>query len=200
MKKLTTWGVAACMAAVFASACISGCSPEAPSGEGKGSSDKAAVVTIDWSMQSDCSACHSDQGASQTNSACLASVHAESKTACTTCHGDEGALSAVHENATASEKMPRKLKKTEVGDEVCESCHGSYSDLAAATPDVVLTDVEGTAVNPHAAKGLNTDHEDGFSCGSCHVEHEESNVLEAADITCSNCHHRGVYKCGTCHE
>lgn len=172
MKKLTTWGVAACMAAVFASACISGCSPEAPSGEGKGSSDKAAVVTIDWSMQSDCSACHSDQGASQTNSACLASVHAENKTACTTCHGDE----------------------------VCESCHGSYSDLAAATPDVVLTDVEGTAVNPHAAKGLNTDHEDGFSCGSCHVEHEESNVLEAADITCSNCHHRGVYKCGTCHE
>ena len=46
--------------------------------------------------------------------------------------------------------MPKKLKKTEVPDDACLSCHyGAREELVAATVDVAVVDSKGTAVNPH---------------------------------------------------
>ena len=62
-----------------------------------------------------------------------------------------------------------------------------------------LTDDEGTVVNPHDVPA-NADHEGaGISCSSCHKVHTAEGAAQTAPTVCKNCHHHGVYECGTCH-
>ena len=94
------------------------------------------------------------------DAACLAATHAAEGTTCATCHTDESGLASAHENATPDEAKKRatKLRSTTIDEAACLSCHGSYEELAAKTADLaLLTDSEGTTVNPHAMPE-NEDH------------------------------------------
>lgn len=181
-----------------------GCAPqqgELGASAGKGG-DAIPAVTADWSMQSDCSMCHTTEKASADDGACLASQHKD--VACVTCHTDEPAMETVHEGATADGKMPKRLKKTEVANDSCLSCHfGTVEELAAQTPDIPkVVDTEGTEVNPHAALAMEQHTSGGkqLECGSCHKMHEDSTAEEESDLACQSCHHAGVFTCYTCHD
>lgn len=135
------------------------------------------------------------------DSACLAATHAAEGSTCDTCHTDESGLTKAHENATPDEAKKRatKLRSTTIDESACFSCHGSYDELAAKTADLaLLTDTDGTTVNPHAIPE-NDDHAD-TDCASCHVMHTSEPAEESASEYCESCHHAGVYSCHTCHD
>lgn len=116
---------------------------------------------------------------------------------CASCHSD-AKLPDLHENATADSKMPKKLKKTDVSEELCLGCHGSSEELAGLTEGcTLLTDDNGTVVNPHALPDV-PDH-DPIECTDCHAVHNGKTVEETAPAKCLSCHHENVYECGTCH-
>ena len=72
------------------------------------------------------------------DAACVASTHEGQ--ACISCHADASGLATAHEGKTASDTMPKKLKKTEVPDDACLSCHyGAREELVAATVDVAVS-------------------------------------------------------------
>ena len=77
--------------------------------------------------------------------------------------------------------------------------HGSQEDLAAKTEAcAILTDANGTVVNPHALPE-NEDHTT-IDCGSCHSMHSDDTIEDTAKKACKGCHHMDVYECNTCHE
>lgn len=137
------------------------------------------------------------EGAANEGAADAASlIEVHSALACVACHDDEQ-LAELHEGATVDDKMPKKLKKTEVSEELCLTCHDS-EQLAEATADrTILTDDDGTVVNPHDLPDV-SDH-DPITCISCHVVHGDETVEETAPAKCLSCHHENVYECGTCH-
>ena len=62
-----------------------------------------------------------------------------------------------------------------------------------------LTDDKGTTVNPHERPaGEKHDEENPATC-DCHNNHSKD-LEKDAQKYCAQCHHRGVYECGTCHE
>lgn len=194
-----------CAAAAFAFLMVAlplfaGCAPTANEGEPTGQNaqgDGSPAVQVAWTPDADCSICHTEEGSSLDLIACT--VGENGNQACTTCHADEPSLTSVHEGATTADKMPKKLKSTEVSAETCESCHGSVDDLAAKTSaSTVLTDARGTVANPHSLPE-NGDHE-SLACADCHQMHESEGVAKSAPKACSSCHHAGVYECNTCHE
>lgn len=131
------------------------------------------------------------------SSTCAASFHASSD--CADCHSNADGLAKAHEKATADGKMPAKLKKTEVDEETCLACHGSYESLAEKTTDfTLLTDKNGTTVNPHEVTTTGTGH-NSINCASCHSMHQDGSAGDTADTLCRSCHHKEVYECGTCH-
>jgi len=165
---------------------------EGPTDEGTDSS-----VEAEWSMESDCAVCHADQQASMENATRAASNHAAVD--CATCHNDETALQKSHKGKTADSKKATKLKRSKIDAEACAGCHAS-DDLKAATAGLtVLTDQNGTTVNPHDIP-VNSGHEGQIDCAGCHTMHGEADVQEAAAEKCASCHHKDVYECGTCHE
>ena len=152
---------------------------------------------MEWSPEADCAACHSTEQSSYDDAACLASFHKQQ--ACASCHADDQALSNAHVGKTSADKAPKRLKKTEVSDELCLSCHfGTKEELVAATQDVVVTDENGTSRNPHDGGDI-AEHE-SIECSSCHSMHSDEPVSEQAYDTCISCHHAGVFECYTCHE
>lgn len=160
----------------------------------------ADVETPQWAVDAgveDCASCHAAAAESTDDDAYLYAEHAG--ISCFTCHSDEEKLAARHKNAT--EKRAAKLtqlKKTGVDTDMCLVCHDTAA-LAEATADsTALTDDKGTTVNPHDLPDVE-DHA-GISCVSCHQFHVADVDVEAkAASYCMNCHHAGVYECGTCH-
>lgn len=70
---------------------------------------------------------------------------------------------------------------------------------ATATADVtVLTDENGTTVNPHDLP-VNKSH-DTIVCATCHTMHDDAPLEETAAEACTKCHHDNVYECFTCHD
>ncbi|WP_270297435.1 cytochrome c3 family protein [Eggerthella sinensis] len=180
---------------------ISGCAPQASSpGENEAGGESEGSETFSWSIDSNCAQCHDVEAGSLDDASCLAATHGNEGLECVDCHTGESELSAAHEGATASETMPKKLKKTRVEDNACTPCHGSYEEIAAATPDALVTDSRGTALNPHEAPGLTEGHEGNLACASCHTMHRASNAASDAHDACMNCHHEDVFECGTCHS
>ncbi len=126
------------------------CAPQgAPTG-GDGAAANASgdeTAAVAWSLDADCAACHTDQQDSLADTSQAASNHAA--VTCVTCHNDEAAMEKSHDGKTADSKMPKKLKRSKIDETACASCH-SAEDLKAATADLtVLTDGNGTTVNPH---------------------------------------------------
>ena len=116
---------------------------------------------------------------------------------CVTCHEESDDIKAAHLRMKSAD-VPTKLTKTEIPNDMCLSCH-DQEELAETTADcTVLTDSNGTVVNPHELPDVG-DHAD-VKCVDCHQAHDTSKTLEEASITtCSSCHHAGVYECNTCH-
>lgn len=136
------------------------------------------------------------------NSACLASKHQAQGAKCTTCHNDATTLASVHADMSTA-KVPTKLSKTTVDNSVCLGCHGSWDALAAKTTNVtVLTDANGTVVNPHSITSAAIDvkgQHDKIQCVDCHSMHTTDTADTLGPAECLSCHHQNVYQCGTCH-
>lgn len=116
---------------------------------------------------------------------------------CASCHEDNGKLANAHKNMNSGKKATR-LKKTTVSQELCLGCH-NIEDLAQATADsTVLTDDNGTVINPH---NIPEGSEHGtLTCTDCHKVHEQEKTLaQTAKTACTSCHHAGVFECNTCH-
>ena len=63
----------------------------------------------------------------------------------------------------------------------------------------LLTDDNGTTVNPHERPAGEKHDENPATCTDCHNNHSKDLGKDAKKY-CAQCHHRGVYECGTCHE
>ncbi|WP_282209024.1 cytochrome c3 family protein [Parvibacter caecicola] len=157
--------------------------------------DKAEFKLSD---DSDCEACHEAEVESATDGECLAGNPAHADLTCIDCHPSDKALVKVHSKIDADSKPKNKLKKTSVVDEACLQCHDTEAIEAATPAEAFLTDLNGTSVNPHAAKAMTASHAD-LNCVSCHVTHKDGDVNENAYKACLSCHHAEVFECGTCH-
>lgn len=181
-----------------------------------------AAQSGSWSMDSDCTACHTPQavtaeeaadGAEAAEAGEEAAAEAEDESTgeagtrldvvhaavadCTTCHNNKRVLQMAHKGVTETSKLPTRLARAEVPEKVCTSCHDKEA-LAEATADLdVLTDEHGTTVNPHDLPA--TSSHKNITCTSCHTVHEQSDPAATAMSNCTSCHHERVFECGTCH-
>ncbi|MEG0015012.1 cytochrome c3 family protein [Gordonibacter sp.] len=190
-----------CCAILMVLVALVGCAPRAavPSERGEATGSAAPEVAFTWSADADCSPCHNAESASMADSACQAAAHEQNAITCTSCHNDAAGLTAAHEGSTTSSKMPTKLTKTKITEQMCLSCHESREALAVKTANsTVLVDSLGTVVNPHALPA--SDGHAGIACADCHQMHAAGTPGDLAKKTCISCHHEDVFECGTCHE
>lgn len=158
-----------------------------------------------WSPSADCAACHTSQ-------AKTVEEDTHEILACVGCHNDEKALADVHKDADASSKMPRRLKKTEVTEATCLSCHGD--DMIAApqvkedettAADAKGTDAKGTTNPKETTNETSADAEEVVSRkaliaatttsvaltdknGVVVNPHDLPTVEDHSSITCVTCH------------
>lgn len=173
-----------------------GCAPHEADESSSANEGKQPAITVEFSMDAECSICHATEKASSENAACLASKHKSAT--CTTCHDDESSMVEAHKDATVDGKMPKKLKKTEVNVATCSSCHADSERISATADNTACTDSKGTVVNPHDLPD-NEDHRK-IVCSDCHKEHAAEPIEETAKKECISCHHADVFECHTCHE
>lgn len=184
--------------------CAVGCAPQAAPQEGAegegGSGTDAPAAATSWSPDIDCATCHASEAKTSADAACLAGTHTmDQGFECVTCHVDDSALTKAHENMSSG-KVPKKLKTTEVSQDLCLSCHDQAELASTTASSAVLTDLNGKVVNPHDVP-VNADHtEEGLACTSCHKGHSTDGVEKDSQAFCVSCHHADVYECGTCHE
>jgi hypothetical protein len=165
-------------------------------GEQQESTDATQPVGITYSADTDCTACHTPETESYEATAFLASQHKGSD--CLSCHDDLATLTGVHDSVHVGDKTASRLKKTSVSDELCLSCHPGDDRITATAGLTVLTDKEGTVVNPHDLAD-NKDHQ-GIACADCHKMHKEEPIATTAKGVCIGCHHQDVFTCYTCHD
>ncbi len=191
------------LAAVLA--LVAGCSPkassEAPAKAEQSSTSSMDGQPVNWTMQSDCKTCHTSEAASPQDKACTQAVaHEAEGVTCVQCHTNESVLSTEHANVKFGDKAATKATVVTVDEKTCVTCHGSLKDMAAKTADSkALTDDNGVTVNPHERPAGQAHEETPATCTDCHNNHSKD-VEKDAKKYCAQCHHRGVYQCGTCHE
>lgn len=153
---------------------------------------KPTTATSDWSMQSNCSGCHTRNAASAEDGVHLAAKHA--KTACTTCHRDEATLRTAHADLT---KPPAQTwLNAPISNDVCFRCHESWESLAGLTKSSrALVDKNGKVINPHLIPRTPSHNQKPF-CFVCHTMHLDAK--QPGDY-CFGCHHERVFECNTCH-
>ena len=171
-------------------------------------------ISYEWSIDLVCAKCHATQAATllvedesaQAKEApegkelvdSYVSLHAgQFGFDCASCHEDDEGLAAGHKKLNSGKEATR-LRKSSVSSDLCRSCHADADLVKTTKGSVVLTDRNGTTVNPHdlpAGEG----HDD-LACVDCHKAHEEGmTVAESARTACESCRHAGVFECGTCH-
>lgn len=130
-----------------------------------------------------CTSCHVLQTYtdSLTNPHLLASAHANAGLGCTDCH-DYGLERQFHETiAYLTNDYEEPFPRARYEMDTCFTCHdhASYSQLAARTADLGVSDgqAKGHDANPHQPP-----HYSELECHSCHRVHRESVLL------CSECH------------
>ncbi|MCB7036122.1 cytochrome c3 family protein [Eggerthella sinensis] len=192
---------------------LAGCAPkdtsEAPAQSEKSDSDSASTSgasamdgqPVNWTMESDCSMCHTSEAASETDTACpQGTAHKAEGVTCTQCHTDESTLKTEHADVKFGDKVATKATVITVDAATCESCHGTLEDMASKTADsTALTDDKGTTVNPHERPAGEKHDENPATCTDCHNNHSKDLNKDAMKY-CAQCHHRGTFECGTCHE
>ena len=178
---------AAIIAAVLAVAALTGtlmgCAPSAPASDAGGSGTAAAPAEqeaggddamagqpVNWTMESDCVTCHTAEAAE------------------------------VHDGIAMGDKPATKATVVTVDEATCIACHGDLSEVAALTADsTALTDDKGTVVNPHERPAGEKHEANPATCTDCHNNHSKDLPKDAMKY-CAQCHHRGTFECGTCHE
>lgn len=103
--------------------------------------------------------------------------------------------------ATSDEKTPDAdgNQTTDSKSADSDQAEPGRSALIAATADsTVLTDENGTTVNPHDLPAVE-DHA-SVNCIDCHKGHTDDALEVSAMKTCVLCHHENVFECYTCHE
>ena len=213
-RRLAFAAVCLAMLAVAAlTATLLGCSPSQPTADtgsgtaaeqnvGEASSDDAAAgQPVNWTMESDCVTCHTAEAESATDSACpQGTAHEAQGVTCVTCHTDEAVLAEVHDGIAMGDKPATKATVVTVDEATCIACHGEMSEVAALTADsTALTDDKGTTVNPHERPAGEKHDENPTTCTDCHNNHSKDLPKDAMKY-CAQCHHRGTFECGTCHE
>ena len=119
---------------------------------------------------------------------------------CVTCHTDEAVLAEVHDGIAMGDKPATKATVVTVDEATCIACHGDLSKVAALTADsTALTDDKGTVVNPHERPAGEKHESNPATCTDCHNNHSKDLPKDAMKY-CAQCHHRGTFECGTCHE
>jgi hypothetical protein len=173
-----------------------GCTPRQTVDQGNGVGEEL-VVSMPWTSDMNCGACHATEMASKEDTAYLYAMHAmQPNMDCVNCHDDVTALGQVHLDYSAS--LPERLVKTSADAAVCLSCHDSGELATETIASTVLTDTKGTVVNPHSPP-VNDDHA-VISCIDCHKTHAlRADLDEAAMSFCVSCHHERVFECNTCH-
>lgn len=184
---------------------VVGCSPQqaAQSDEAQPVEDPMANQVVEWSQDIDCMTCHTEESATMTDtSIAQASMHNDEGMACIDCHTEADVLSEVHEGVTYGSTVPTKATVVSVNPETCQTaeCHGTMEDMAKLTEGAVtLVDSNGNEVNPHAYDS-NEQHDAHVpTCTDCHKVHSADTQKDATKW-CAQCHHRGVFTCGNCHE
>lgn len=164
-------------------------------------SSGAKASASGWNMDIDCAGCHTKEAEKASDKKCTQGVaHESAKLTCVSCHTDEEVLTEVHADVTADDKMPKKATVITVDPETCEGCHGDLETVAKLTADSeALKDDQGTVVNPHQIPEGERHSEMPATCTDCHNNHS-TNLAKDAMKYCAQCHHRGRFECGTCHE
>jgi hypothetical protein len=187
-----------------------GCSPTAPASAPSKSSDNGSnnaagsdsdivEAVYDWSMQSDCAVCHTNEGSNPTDGKHPQATAHEALN-CTICHTDEQQLQKSHDGIKLSDKPASKPSVITVAESTCVSCHGDLQKVSELTAtSEALKDDKGLIVNPHSRPDGETHAQNPATCTSCHNNHSEALARDAKKY-CASCHHRGVWQCGTCHE
>lgn len=190
---------------------LAGCAPQTASESqtseqqnGESTNDGASALDgqpANWTMESDCAICHTAEAESASDAACTQGVaHEAEGITCTQCHTDEETLSTTHADVKFGDKTATKPSVITVDPQTCISCHGDLATVATLTADsTALTDDRGTTVNPHERPAGEKHDENPATCTDCHNNHSTS-LEKDAQKYCAQCHHRGVYECGTCHE
>lgn len=190
-----------------------GCSPQQPAPSTGGNSSASQTDTadknagamenqpVDWSMQSDCATCHTTEAEGVSDTACVQAVaHEAQGLTCVQCHTDETVLQASHGGVTYGDKPASKPSVITVDPQTCISCHGDLDAVASLTANSeALKDSNGTVVNPHERPAGQKHEENPATCTDCHNNHSKDLSKDAMKY-CAQCHHRGIFQCGTCHE
>ena len=198
MNKKRLLAVATAVVLCVCLAALTACAKAPETAQGQQDSDSSgsqAAAAMEWSADSDCSACHAAEAESLGT---VQTAAAHSGNGCLSCHSDEAHLKEVHESSDG-DSVPAKLSSAgSIGSDICLGCHSTDTLKAATADGPALIDEEGTSVNPH-------DRPEGHlgekvDCADCHSVHAGSSPLDNAESQCASCHHEGVYQCGTCHE
>ena len=217
-RRAAVLGAAGVLAVVLALAAalwlLTGCAPKAESQDGGSAPESSASSGADaggagamdgqpvnWTMESDCSLCHTSEAASAADAACpQGTAHEAEGVTCTQCHTEESVLATEHADVKFGDKVATKATVITVDAATCESCHGTLEDMASKTADsTALTDDKGTTVNPHERPAGEKHDENPATCTDCHNNHSKDLNKDAMKY-CAQCHHRGTFECGTCHE
>lgn len=129
------------------------------------------VPSSEFSMDLDCAECHEDQTASESDLLTVHGYHAAigQPLACEVCHDDAEGMAEAHEDMDSG-RLARRLKVTEVSSEVCLTCHDQEALVEATADSDLLTDKNGTVVNPHDLP--DTEGHADLTCMDCHLVHE----------------------------
>ena len=217
-RRAAVLGTAGVLAVVLALAAalwlLTGCAPKAESQDGgsaPGSSASSGADAggagamdgqpVNWTMESDCSLCHTSEAASAVDAACpQGTAHETEGVTCVQCHTEESVLTTEHADVKFGDKVATKATVATVDPATCASCHGTMEEMAAKTVDsTALTDDKGTTVNPHERPAGEKHDENPATCTDCHNNHSKDLPKDAMRY-CAQCHHRGTFECGTCHE
>lgn len=202
---LVAVGIATLLLALVFGALV-GCSPQIV--ETKDASEQKAdpllSQPVEWSMESDCAICHVQEDETMASADCpQASLHADLQ--CVQCHSLSDVLVSKHEGLTygdTTKAVDLKASEITVDAKTCEdpACHGDMEHMAKQTEGkVVLTDSNGNQVNPHKYDSNKQHDANQPTCIDCHKVHSED-IQKDATKWCAQCHHRGVFTCGNCHE
>jgi len=175
------------------------CAPRSLKDRSENTDQETAFQEFTWSASSDCGVCHTNATQSFTDPASIAEKHPELEKDCFSCHTDQDTIKEAHASVTLdSQKTRATLKKTEVSEAACTSCHPQEEIAEATVSCIALTDSAGTVVNPHE-RPISESHAK-TTCASCHKIHSEEPASVVAPDLCTNCHHASVYECHTCHD
>lgn len=203
--KLVVLGVVCAL--MFTLAFTIGCSPsESPSEPSSGvteqDSNGANTQPVNWTMATDCTTCHTVEAESLTDTKFPQAHLHQGEADCVDCHTDEAVLAPLHADLTFADaaNVASKATVVSVPEQTCIDCHGTLEEMAILTVDnTVLTDDQGTTVNPHERPAGQTHEANPATCTDCHKIHSSTTDRDAMKY-CASCHHRGIFTCGTCHE